>query len=490
IVVDNGSDASQRLTSDQVASYGPEFHLLDMGDEGDSSPVSAINAGIALARGEHLAVMIDGAHVLTPGVLHHGMVALTAYAPAVVATQQWYVGPGQQNETLTEGYDQRAEDRLFDRIDWPTDGYRLFEIGHFIGERDWFDGIVESNCLFMPRKLLEQAGGMDEQFSMPGGGYANLDLFERLALAPGVTAASILGEGSFHQFHGGTTTNVPDSDARRERVASYGEHFVELRGRALHGLDRPVKYVGAFAPSAAKRTRSRNVFGALDALREPVDHGELTPAVPVADELKLAAIEALWDNKAWKDATWMGHRINRFPTDLHSYQELLVDRKPGVVIVAGDDDGLGGRGLFMATILDQIGHGRVVTVGRGDVADRPRHDRLTHVAGAPEDPKVAAEVTGLAGGGRDAMVFIALGEDRRVVAAFERYAPLVDAGGYVIIENTVVNGRPAATGFGPGPLEAVFQILAAHPEFTSDRTPERYTVTFNRNGYLRRLGDR
>ena len=27
-----------------------------------------------------------------------------------------------------------VEDALFDRIQWPQDGYRLFEVGHFIGE--------------------------------------------------------------------------------------------------------------------------------------------------------------------------------------------------------------------------------------------------------------------------------------------------------------------------------------------------------------------
>ena len=38
--------------------------------------------------------MIDGAHVLTPGVLRYGMLGLSAYAPAVVTAKQWYVGPG------------------------------------------------------------------------------------------------------------------------------------------------------------------------------------------------------------------------------------------------------------------------------------------------------------------------------------------------------------------------------------------------------------
>ena len=50
--------------------------------------------------------MIDGAHVLTPSVLRYGLVGLETYAPAIVATQQWYVGPGQQGDAVSEGYDQ------------------------------------------------------------------------------------------------------------------------------------------------------------------------------------------------------------------------------------------------------------------------------------------------------------------------------------------------------------------------------------------------
>ena len=74
-----------------------------------------------------------------------------------------------------------------------------------------------------------------------------------------------------------------------------------------------------------------------------------------------------------------------------------------------------------------------------------------------------------------------------MVQAFERYAPLVGVGGYVVVENTVVNGRPVSAGFGAGPPEAVFQLLTRHQDFVIDATMERYTVTFNRNGYLRRM---
>jgi cephalosporin hydroxylase len=487
IVVDNGSNPDQRLTEEMVHSYGAEFRLLDTGESAAPSPTVALNAGIAVARGDALALMIDGAHVLTPRVLHYGMAALDVYAPAVVATQQWYVGPGQQGDAQQSGYDQVVEDRLFAGIEWPTDGYRLFEIGHFIGERDWFDGIAESNCLFVPRKLLEQMGAFDDQFSMPGGGYANLDLFERLCLAPGITPASILGEGTFHQVHGGITTNEADEATRRDRVASYGQHFLELRGRTRVGLDRPVKYVGAVVVRQSLRTRSRRGTNlGFDAMRDPVRHaGDAAPVI-VPDEVKLGAIEAIWESQAWLRATWLGHKVNRFPTDLYVYQELIARLRPDLIVVVGDDDGLGGRALFAASICDQLDHGRVVAVGRSEPAERPSHPRISHLGGRPETAEVGAAVRDLAGDGAGALVLLGLGNPLRVSAAFAQYAPLVPVGGYVVIENTVVNGRPAASGFGTGPHEAVGEILTRHRGFVSDPNLERYTVTFNRNGFLRR----
>jgi cephalosporin hydroxylase/GT2 family glycosyltransferase len=486
LVIDNGSDPDQRLSREFVASFGSEFRLLELDGEPGASPTAALNAGIDEARGEALALMIDGAHVLTPGVLHFGMKALDAYAPALVATQQWFVGPGQQGDAQQAGYNQRVEDRLFEGIEWPVDGYRLFEIGHFIGDRDWFDGIVESNCLFVPRKLLEQLGGFDESFSMPGGGYANLDFFERLALSPGIAAASILGEGTFHQFHGGITTNIADEAARRQRVVSYREHFERLRGRPLLGVDRPVHYIGAMATKAARRTRSRRVLKlGFGTMREPTDI--VAPPVPPPDEVKLTAIEAIWDHQAWREATWLGYPVNRFPADLHVYQEIIAKARPSLLVLAADDSGLGGRALFVASVCEQLGRGHVAAVGDGDASERPSHPRITHFVGAPEDPAFAEQVAALGLEPADALVILGLGHVTRVVGAFERYAPLVPVGGYVVVENTVVNGRPVVSGFGPGPHEAVVTILGRHPDFVADPAGERYTVTFNRGGFLKRV---
>jgi cephalosporin hydroxylase len=179
--------------------------------------------------------------------------------------------------------------------------------------------------------------------------------------------------------------------------------------------------------------------------------------------------------------------VNRYPADLHVYQEILAEVRPNLVVVAGDDAGLAGRSLFVASVCDQLGHGRVVAVGRDDMSERPDHARISHITGQPEDPAVAAEVSAHASATAGALVILGLGDATRVVSAFELYAPLVPVGSYVVVENTVVNGRPADSGFGPGPHEAVVAILGRHNDFVADPAGERYTLTFNRGGYLRRL---
>ena len=72
IVVENGSDDDQKLGDELVRSFGAEFRYVDLGAEADPSPTRALNRGIALASGDALAFMIDGAHVLTPACCGSG----------------------------------------------------------------------------------------------------------------------------------------------------------------------------------------------------------------------------------------------------------------------------------------------------------------------------------------------------------------------------------------------------------------------------------
>lgn len=488
IAVENGSAPDGRLGADFVESFGPEFRYIDLADDARPSPAHALNRGIQAGRGKAFALMIDGAHVLTPSVLRFGLTGLKTYEPAIVATQQWYVGPGQQGEAMSDGYDQDYEDRLFKRIGWPEDGYRLFGIGHFVGGRDWLDGVWESNCMFVPRQQLEQVGGFDESFSMAGGGFANLELYERLGSSPDVTVVSILGEGSFHQLHGGVTTNQPDADQRRARVFGYGEHFADLRGRRFRGPGKPIHYVGRIGSPDARRSRPRRLtaemFGQGASAPEP--DGLPEKPLPVSEDLRSGFIEAVWRSLAWSRTTWLGRHLPSAPTDLIAYQQLVTSVRPDWIIETGTGDG--GRTLFLASICELIDHGQVVSIGEELAEDLPIHPRISYVDGTPQATTTVARVSGIVG--PDPRALVVLGSCVGRIATeeeFEAYSPLVPVGSYVVVTDTIVNGNPVWAGFGPGPLEAVKQVLARHGEFSADPEPERFALTFNPGGFLRRI---
>jgi cephalosporin hydroxylase/glycosyltransferase involved in cell wall biosynthesis len=487
IAVENGSRDDQKLGEEYVRGFGPEFRYVDLGTDATPSPVPALNRGIAEAGGDAIALMIDGAHVLTPGVLRFGLAGIAAYRPAVVSTQQWYVGPGQQPEISAYGYDADYEDRLFDEIEWPKRGYGLFDIGHFIGDRDWFDGIWESNCMFVPRALLEQFGCFDESFSMPGGGYANLELYERVASTPGIAVVSIIGEGSFHQVHGGTTTNNADAGARRQQIAAFTRHYEELRGRGFRGPGKQIHYVGHMHPGA-RRTKARrrvapNLFKAgtaadLDAMPEKPS--------PLPEDLKVEFTDAFWRSLAWRDTTWLGRRVAKAPTDLVAYQELIATVRPDWIIETGTLDG--GRAFFLASICDLIGHGQVLSIDEERSDDRPAHPRIVYLQGNSISDTTVRKVLERVGEAPNALVVLgSCGSRPRMVKEFRAYAPLVPVGSYVVMEETIVGGHPVWPSFGPGPAEAVSLILNTRDDFAPDPAMERYGLTFNPNGFLKRL---
>ena len=489
IVVENGSDPEHCVGPDLVEASGGQFRYIDMGGDATASPAPAMNRGLAESRGRAVALMIDGAHILTPRVLHYGLVGLEAYAPAVVATQAWYVGPGQQGDVMRMGYDQSIEDALFERIGWPGDGYRLFEIGHFAGDRDWFDGLWESNCLFVPRTLLEQVGGFDEAFAMPGGGYTNLDLYERLASTPGAHVVTILGEGSFHQLHGGTTTNQADPLERRRRVRSYTDHYADLRGRPFMGPEKPIQFVGGFHTDFAKRSRGRRMTArAFDI--DPRLEGEDGPApaapVPVPDDLRDAFTVAHFRSLAWRDTRWLGQAVPNAATDLMTYQEIIAEVRPDWIIETGSQQG--GRAWFLATICDLLGHGQVISVGQRQRDDRPTHPRLQYVGAAPQTPDARERVCRIVGPDPHALVILGSRTRRDPTRReFESFAPLVPVGSYLIIEHTVLNGFPVDASFGPGPHDALRRLMNVHGEFLADSARERHALTFNQGGFLRRI---
>jgi hypothetical protein len=143
------------------------------------------------------------------------------------------------------GYGQAAEDRLLADSGWEDDGYRLFEISTPAGSwgRGLFGPAGESSSLFCFRSIWDELGGLDEQFGLPGGGMVNHDLYRRVCALAGVELIVLLGEATFHQFHGGAATS------RRYTWDEMHAEYQAIAGMAHRPPDNRPLYVGHVRPA-------------------------------------------------------------------------------------------------------------------------------------------------------------------------------------------------------------------------------------------------
>jgi hypothetical protein len=244
IAVDSGS--SLPIAADEVARFGPNFRYRYF-DDGTPSPVGAVNAAVAASSGRMVVVMIDGARMLSPGILGLMHRAAKAYDRPFVHTLSMHLGPEVQNVSVTRGYNQAVEDALLAEVDWQRDGYRLFElsVAALSSGVGFLSALTESNCFALPREVWDAHGGLDDRFVMPGGGFANLDFFGRLMADPTLTPVMLLGEATFHQFHGGVATNVP---VERHPGRGFADEYGRIRGRPFAAVWRTPVYFGVPTP--------------------------------------------------------------------------------------------------------------------------------------------------------------------------------------------------------------------------------------------------
>jgi cephalosporin hydroxylase len=190
------------------------------------------------------------------------------------------------------------------------------------------------------------------------------------------------------------------------------------------------------------------------------------------------------EGRIYERTWWMGVPCLKCPLDLWIYQEVLHEVRPDLIIETGTH--LGGSALYLAHMLDILGKGAIVTIDVLEAA-RPAHPRSHYVRGSSADPDLIANA--VREHSRDVCMVILDSDHSQAHVARELaiLAPYVTPGSYLIVEDTNINGHPTYPSFGPGPFEAVEGFIAEHTEFVVDSSREKFLMTFNPRGYLRRV---
>lgn len=187
----------------------------------------------------------------------------------------------------------------------------------------------------------------------------------------------------------------------------------------------------------------------------------------------------------------MGTPILKCPFDMWVYQEIVYETQPDYIIETGT--AFGGSALYLAHLCDNLGKGRVLTV---DLRGRPNHtppehERIEYIKGSSTGSNTLARIREEIGGeDKPGTVLAILDSDHsyeHVIKELRIYSRLVTPDSYLIVEDSNVNGHPVHPEFGPGPMEAIERFLRETDEFTVDESREKFFVTFNPRGFLRKI---
>ena len=212
---------------------------------------------------------------------------------------------------------------------------------------------------------------------------------------------------------------------------------------------------------------------------------------------------------------WLGRPIIQYPQDIVATQELIWQVKPDLIIETGIAHG--GSLILSASILAMIDHAEAARNGelldpskpkrrvlgvdidirahnRAAIEEHPMSPYIEMIEGSSIDEEIIGQVRNRAAGFNNVMVFLDSNHTHdHVLAELIAYAPLVSAGSYCIVYDTLIedmgeNFYPDRS-WGPGnsPKSAVHAYLADHPEYEIDKHLDtKLLITVASDGFLRR----
>ena len=189
--------------------------------------------------------------------------------------------------------------------------------------------------------------------------------------------------------------------------------------------------------------------------------------------------------RTWTNTYWLGTEIYKCPLDMWIYQEIIFEIKPDLIIECGTAKG--GGSLYLSSICTLLNKGRIITIDIEE-CERPKNERIKYLLGSSTSKEIIKKVEEEIKGNNTVMVILDSDHTKNhVFNELKIYSEFVTKGSYLIVEDTNINGHPVFPSFGPGPMEALEVFLKGNKDFIIDKNKEKFLLTFNPSGYLRKI---
>jgi len=165
--------------------------------------------------------------------------------------------------------------------------------------------------------------------------------------------------------------------------------------------------------------------------------------------------------------------------------------RPSFILQTGVNQG--GSILYFASLLDLIkADVKALVIGIDiKLTERARtltHPRLRLIERDSTDRTIVQEVRALVGGRTGLVSLDSSHAKAHVLKELEIYKEFVGIRGYLVVEDTNINGHPILGGWGAGPFEAVEEFLEVDGCFVRDNELwQRNLFSFHQYGWLKRI---
>jgi cephalosporin hydroxylase len=205
----------------------------------------------------------------------------------------------------------------------------------------------------------------------------------------------------------------------------------------------------------------------------------------------IEANQANFWSGAWEHTTWRQTPVYKYPEDLLVYAEIIHDPAVWPTVIVETGTALGGSAVFFADMLDILPGParRVITIDVEDHVTTKDWSRIHYVKGSSVDIETVEMVEDLIK--PDDVVMVCLDSDHledHVWAELQLWPRLVTPGSYLVVEDTFIS-RYGCRGvrFASGSSwEALCRWLPDHPDFQPDSSREKFMLSMNPGGWLRR----